>query len=89
MIQVYKILKGIDRIDASIFFKMASYSTRGPHLKLVKPAAKKNVRCHSFSIRIVNDWNSLPKSAVKAETANAFKSELDRFWINEQYVLPQ
>ena len=89
MIQVYKILKGIDRIDASIFFKMASYSTRGHHLKLVKPAAKKNVRCHSFSIRIVNDWNSLPKSAVKAETVNAFKSELDRFWINEQYVLPQ
>jgi ribonuclease P/MRP protein subunit RPP40 len=85
MIQVYKIMKGIDRISADIFFKRAPCpSTRGHSLKLAKPTVMKTPRSHSFSVRIVNDWNSLPEAAVNAESVNVFKNEVDRYWRREK-----
>jgi hypothetical protein len=42
MIQVYKIMKGIDHISADIFFKRSTYpSTRAHSLKLAKPTVMK------------------------------------------------
>jgi len=36
-----------------------------------------------FSARIVNIWNSLPNSIVDANTVNAFKARLDKFWSHQ------
>jgi len=36
-----------------------------------------------FSARIVNTWNSLPNSIVDANTVNAFKARLDKFWLHQ------
>ena len=89
MIQVYKIMKGIDHISTDIFFtRSPCVSTRGHSLKLAKPTAMKTPRTHSFSVRVVNDWNSLPEAAVNAESANAFKNEVDRHWRREMLILP-
>ena len=89
MIQVYKIMKGIDHISADIFFtRSPCTSTRGHSLKLAKPAVMKTPRSHSFSVRIVNDWNGLPEAAVNAESVNMFNNEVDRHWRKDMFILP-
>ena len=89
MIQVYKIMKGIDRISPDIFFKRSPCaSTRGHSMKLAKPTVMKSPRTHSFSVGVVNDWNSLPEAAVKAESVNAFKNEVDGHWRRDMFILP-
>jgi len=40
-----------------------------------------------FSLRIVPIWNSLPDSAVSAESVNSFKSRLDKFWSMHDFYL--
>ena len=54
-------------------------------MKLVHP-------CHydlwkySFTVRIVNLWNSLPENVVSANTVNTFKNRLDKFWSDRDLV---
>jgi ribonuclease P/MRP protein subunit RPP40 len=89
MIQVYKIMKGIDRISEDIFFmRSPCASTRGHSLKLAKPAIMKTPRFHSFSVRIVNDWNGPLEAAVNAESVNVLKNEVDRHWRKDMFILP-
>jgi len=35
-------------------------------------------RSSFFSVRVINDWNSLPQSVINASSANQFKNLLDR-----------
>jgi len=42
-------------------------------------------RKYSFSIRIINIWNSLPENVVTANTIDCFKTRLNTFW-NSQDV---
>ena len=86
MIQCYKILTGINRINPDKLFQHATLdATRGHHMKLFKPRAKSEVRRGAFSVRVVDDWNSLPSHVVSAETVNQFKNRLDKIWKNDQY----
>ena len=63
MIQMYKIINGIVRIDKEKLFSPAKVSyTRGHHGKIFKRHALKTARKNSFSQRVINDWNSLPTS---------------------------
>ena len=62
-------------------------STRGLHLKLEKQRFRLQIRRHSFPIKVVNPWNSLPKHVVLAPTLNTFKNRLDRYWWCFQYNL--
>ena len=81
MIQVYKIMHGIDKIDKDKFFTMHTYAaTRGHSLKLFKRRSRLLVRANSFSHRVVDNWNSLTEDIVNAPSLNAFKSRLNRFW---------
>ena len=83
IIQLFKIVKGIDNIDFDMFFKFNKDSrTRGHLLKLVKNNTNLNVRLHTFSNRVINDWNNLSENAVQCRTVNAFKSTLKREWSN-------
>ena len=89
MLQVYKILNGIDRIDPSLFFSMVTgSSTRGHSQKMVKSHGRLGMRQNVFSQRIVNDWNSIQAHVVENPTLNTFKSRLDKFWKEERYRLP-
>ena len=78
MIQVYKIVRGIDRIDPSIFFEFATSSK----YKLCKPRCKTNLRSHTFSNRVVDVWNSLSSYVVEAPDINSFKGRINTFWKN-------
>jgi hypothetical protein len=37
---------------------------------------------YSFSQRIVDMWNSLPKQVIETKTVNTFKSQLNNHWKN-------
>ena len=86
MIQVYKIMHGIDKVDKDKFFTVNRYSaTRGHSLKLFKKRSRLLVRANSFSNRGVDSWNSLTEDVVNAPSLNTFKSRLNRFWREHPY----
>ena len=86
MIQVYKIIHGIDDIDMNVFFKFAGDGgTRGHTLKLLKPQAKKSSRLNSFSHRTITIWNDLPQDVVSSGTVCSFKSKLDKLWSGRRF----
>ena len=79
LIQVYKILHKIDKIEKGKLFTMSTYTrNRGHSLKIFKPRARLNVRKNCFSIRVVDSWNALPESVVMAPSLNAFKNSLNK-----------
>ena len=82
MIQVYRILSQIDKIDPSLFFQMVSNDavTRGNSKKIYKQRNRTSSRSSVFSQRVVDRWNSLPNNVVNATSLNSFKSNLNKFW---------
>ena len=60
--------------------------TRGNTFKLRVERCKYDLRKFSFSVRVVNIWNSLPDVVVKCGTLNCFKNKLDKHWIKEDIV---
>ena len=79
LVEVYKIINGIDDLDYNQFFSICRDSfTRGNGLKLFVPYARLNVRKFFFSVRVVKLWNYLPCSATNSISVNVFKTEIDR-----------
>ena len=84
IIEVFKIMKGFDKIDMNQFFTLNKREgSRGHTLKLVKPRAISKLRQHSFSNRIINIWNSLPQNVIDAESINSFKNRLEKAWADD------
>ena len=80
LIETFKIIKGIDKVDYTKFFTLANDDRlRGHSLRLLKKRCNLVVRSSFFSQRIVNVWNSLPNEVVEAESVNTFKNRLDKF----------
>ena len=57
--------------------------TRGHNLRVKGRSFKTEMRRTTFSQRVVNLWNSLPRKAVETRSLNVFKTEIDRFLINK------
>ena len=90
MIQMYKVVKGIVRIDMSKFFSLSPLShTRGHSFKMFRSHAVKVPRTNSFSQRVIKDWNCLPSKIVNAPTLDYFKALLDEHWISIQYDITE
>ena len=86
MIQVYKILNNIDKVDKDSLFKMSTYqATRGHSQKIYKQRYRLKIRGHFFSNRIVDSWNDLPSEVVTAPSLNSFKSRLNKCWIGHPH----
>ena len=80
LIEVFKAVKGITKIDRSSLFTIANNSrTRGHRFKLVKTRSRLDLRKNFFSQRVVNDWNSLPEAVVEANSVNSFKNLYDKY----------
>jgi hypothetical protein len=78
LIETYKMLTGGENIDASVFFKRATYDgLRGNSMKLYKSGFKKTCRQKFFSQRVIDDWNGLPDEVVTAGSLVSFKKHLD------------
>ena len=81
MVQVYKIINDIDKIDKDKLFTMSKYTgTRGHHFKIYKKRFRLNIRGNYFSNRIVDKWSELPENIIMAPTLNSFKSRLNKSW---------
>jgi len=80
MIEVFKIIKGMEGLRVSDFFDMDTLGiTRGHKYKLHKRRFRSNVGKYSFGNRVVDEWNSLPEKVVMAESINMFKRHLDHY----------
>ena len=85
---MYKIIHRVDGCPFDIFFTFADYqSTRGNSYKLFKQFNHLNVRKYSFlpgfSQRIVNNQNSLSRDVIQSPNVDAFKLNLDNYWIDK------
>ena len=79
LIETYKIIKGLDTLEAGNMFPMLGESrTRGHSLRIRSRPFRTEMRKNFFSQRVVNLCNSLLQKAVEANSLNAFKRELDR-----------
>jgi ribonucleases P/MRP protein subunit RPP40 len=77
LMQTFKILKGIDGVDSTKLFEKVDH-TAGTRLgmdpwNLKKKKARKEVRAHSFALRVVDSWNNLPADMKKLDKADSFK----------------
>ena len=84
LIETYRILRGLDRMEVERMFPLVGKTrTRGHNLRLKGRSFKTEMRRNFFSQRVVNLWNSLPQKAVEARSLSVFKTEIDRFLINK------
>ena len=88
MILVYKIVNGVYRMEIDKLYTRSINRTRGHQFKFDKKKATIHQRINVFSVRTINDWNSLPVNVVDAPSVNSFKSRLDKHWENYHYEIP-
>ena len=75
--ETYKIMKGIDKIEAGRLFPLAGETrTRRHSLKI---RFRTELRRNFFTQKVVNLWNPLPSEAVEATLLNVFKARIDKF----------
>ena len=87
LIEVYKILHGLDHLEATKFFSLSTTSTRGHSLKLFKKSMWKGLqlRKYFFSQRVIHNWNKLPAHIVNAKNVNEFKKFFDQYMTEKGY----
>ena len=79
LIEVFKMMKGIDHVDFENFFKISNIkNTRGHCYKLSKQRCKGERRRNFFTQRVINHWNKLPQEVIEADSVNSFKNKLDK-----------
>ena len=88
MIETYKIMTGKVNMNKNNIFKFQPTNTRGHPYKIFKQHAKSFIRRHTFSVRVVNDWNALPTHIVKAQDTNQFKNMIDKHWYHHKFETP-
>jgi len=79
MTEVFKILKGFDKVNHKDFFQIDDGRRRGHKLKLYKKRVRLNIAKYSFSNRICDRWNRLPEEVVESTSINIFKGRLDKY----------
>ena len=81
MIQIYKIIHGLDRLDFSTFFELTRdvipYNIKGHSLLLKVKESRLDIRKYFFSVRAVSLWNKLSEMTVSSRSLNVFKINLD------------
>ena len=78
LIEVFKILQGLENINQNNFFQTNTTNTRGHSKHLYKLRCNKTQTKNSFRHRIVNEWNTLPEHVVSATSINTFKKRFDQ-----------
>ena len=80
LIEVFKWVKGINEGNIKQVIDFSKQNrTRSNGFKLEKLRFRTNIGKNWFTNRVVNDWNSLSKHVVEAESINSFKRRLDEY----------
>ena len=76
LIEVFKIVHGFDNLDRTKFFtfrsEVHSYNTIGHNLHIVGKFAFRTLRKGFFDIRVIKDWNGLPRKVVNCQSISSF-----------------
>jgi ribonuclease P/MRP protein subunit RPP40 len=81
LLEVYKIIKGIEGVNEETFFERRRDSIcRGHGYMLLKKRFRTNLGKFSFGNRVINLWNNLPQDVVLADSIVGFKIGLDRYF---------
>ena len=88
MIEVFKIINGIENVECSLFFHLATHNrpSRRHDKQIVKQKFRTDTRKFFFSQRVINDWNSLPRNTVECKTVLSFKRNLDVYMNNVSFT---
>ena len=86
MIQIFKIFKGIDRMETYERYCFLRNLTRVHCFKYNKEISRQTHRENFLLNRAANYWNELPKEVVSAETVNIFKAGLDCWMITIELI---
>jgi ribonuclease P/MRP protein subunit RPP40 len=86
LIEVFKIMKGLEDVNKEKFFTTDKGCTRGHELKLYKPNCRLDCRKYAFSHRIINMWNSLPSNTIACNTVYSFKRKIDAFLYSQGFI---
>ena len=80
VIQVFKIIKGIDKVPFNTWFDLQpGRSTRGSHnLNIQLKFRKTDVAKNFFSVRAAKNWNELPSIIKDSPNLSCFKKHLDK-----------
>lgn len=76
LIEVFKILKGLTKIDPADFWEVRE-ARNGARLVKELAANGRRQRQQFFSYRVIQKWNLLPADIKTAPSLNSFKSRLD------------
>ena len=87
LIEMFKVMNGIYKVDKEKLFEINTNSTRGHALKLQKKYSRLNVRKNFFTNRVIDDWNHLPAPAIKAKTVLNFKKVIDPLFRGGFYMI--
>ena len=82
MIEVFKILKGINTAFPENFLELSDRLGRKNSLKLYKKRFKYDLCKFSFTSRVVDKWNDLPEAVVQSADVNTFKHGIDK-WMRD------
>ena len=74
LIQTFKIINGIDKVDKSLFFAIDNSGRRGHSSK----CSRLDIRKYAFSNCVVDKWNSLTQDCINCTTINAFKRHIQK-----------
>ena len=86
-VEVFKVVNGYEDVDRNVFFKLKEGSrTRGRKAPLFKEQCRLDMRKYSFSERVINEWNKLPKDCVNASNVNMFKNKIVIYLIRAGYT---
>jgi hypothetical protein len=77
MLQTFKILRGIDRMDSDAWFQRVDTSVRTTRsaadpLNLKPQPARLGIRRNFFSNRVIEPWNLVPSELKNARTTVSF-----------------
>ena len=91
LIQAFKIIKGIDKVDRNHWFELYSDAPNVRQTRLnedplnirLQSINRTDIRTNFFSQRIVNDWNRLPSDIKECQKVNIFKNKLEEHLKND------
>ncbi len=78
LIEVFKIFKGFDNINAEDYFTIDHSNKTRKKIKIIGKRFSLN-EAKDFFNRVVNVWSSLHSNVIDSTTVTSFKSRLDTF----------
>ena len=79
MLEVYKILNGMEGLKEKDFFTRDLSGRRGHSFKLYKKRVNLDIAKYSFGNRVCTSWNNLTEDIVTSQSINIFKGRLDKY----------